>query len=88
MQVATIIVIGIVCFSLVVFLVRTPGKLMRVLGSGAVRLVIGVLLLFFFNVFAAHFGLHIPINIFTVVMTSVLGVFGVATLFMIHLILL
>lgn len=88
MQMATILVIGILCFLFVLFIVRAPGKLTRLIGNSVVRIVIGVLFLFFFNVFAGHFGFHIPINIFTVAITSILGIFGMASLFMIHLILL
>lgn len=88
MQASTIIVLGIICFVFVVFVVRAPTKITRVIGSSAIRLTIGVLFLFFFNVFGGNYGLHIPINLFTVAVSSILGVFGVATLAAVHIVLL
>lgn len=88
MQMTTILIAGIICFIIITFMVRAPGKAMRMAGNTAVRIVIGVLFLFFINVFGGNFGLHIPINLFTVAISSILGVFGVLSLFFIHLILL
>lgn len=87
-QTAAIIVLAIICLSFVVMIVRKPSKLTRFIGSSAIRAVIGVLLLFFVNVFGANFGLHIPINIFTVLVSSVLGVFGIGALIAAHIFLL
>jgi inhibitor of the pro-sigma K processing machinery len=84
MQPMTIIVLGVICFIFIVFIVRAPKKWTQFIGSSAIRLAIGVLFLFFFNVFAANFGLHIPINIFTVLISSILGIFGVGALAAIH----
>ena len=84
MDIATIalIVVGII---LVFFLFRNPAHTIRILGNGAIRLTIGVLLLFFFNVFGGYIGLHIPINIFTVLVSSILGIFGITSLSAIHI---
>jgi len=60
--------------------IGAPVKPTRVLGHSMVKLGIGVLFLFFFNVFGATFGLHIPINLFTVIVSGLLGLFGVASL--------
>lgn len=88
MQIFTILVAGIICFIIAIYIVRAPAKMMRIAGNSAVRIVIAVLFLFFVNVFGGNFGLHIPINLFTVAISSILGVFGVLSLFFIHLILL
>lgn len=75
------VTIGIV---LAIFLIRAPAKLTRLIGQTVIRITIGVLVLFFINVFGGAFGLHIPINIFTVLISSVLGLFGVISLASIH----
>jgi len=79
------ILLGITVIVLLYFIFRQPSKMLRLLGSGAIRVTIGVLFLFFFNVFAASFGLHIPINVFTVLISSILGIFGVTSLAAIHI---
>ncbi|MUV37997.1 Sigma-K factor-processing regulatory protein BofA [Lentibacillus sp. JNUCC-1] len=65
--------------------VGAPVKPMRMVAQGTIKLGIGVLFLFFFNVFGGAFGLHIPINLFTSVISGFLGLFGVASLAAIHL---
>lgn len=69
----------------VFFLFRQPSHTIRIVGNGVIRMTIGVLLLFFFNVFGGYIGLHIPINIFTVLVSSILGIFGVTSLAAIHI---
>lgn len=77
----------IVVFSLIVILlvVGYPLKLMRYMTHIIVRTGIGILILFFLNVFGNTIGLHIPINLFTVIVTSLLGVFGASSLAIIHI---
>ena len=53
---------------------------MRFIVHTTVKLGIGVLFLFFFNVFGGSLGLHIPINLFTVIVSGFLGIFGVSSL--------
>ncbi|ENH98478.1 inhibitor of the pro-sigma K processing machinery [Gracilibacillus halophilus YIM-C55.5] len=57
-----------------------PVRLMHVLGKGTMKITIGLLFLFFFNLFGASFGLHIPINVFTAVIVGLLGIPGIASL--------
>jgi len=85
MDTMTIIIVGIFCLVLVYFIVRAPKKISHLFGHSAIRITIGILLLFFFNVFGGMIGLHIPINIFTVLVTSILGIFGMLSLAAIHL---
>ncbi|MBO1004480.1 pro-sigmaK processing inhibitor BofA family protein [Pseudogracilibacillus auburnensis] len=85
MNTTTMIIIGIIGLVIVLFIIRAPSKASKILGHGAIRLTIGVLLLFFLNVFGGSIGLHVPINIFTVLVSSVLGIFGVTSLAAIHL---
>lgn len=85
MEATTMIIIGTVCLVLLLLIIRAPAKVTKVLGHSAIRLTIGVLILFFFNVFGGSIGLHIPINVFTVIVSSILGVFGVTSLAAIHI---
>lgn len=76
----------IILLILIIFiLIGTPMKPMRLIGQTAVKLAIGVLFLFFFNVFGGYVGLHIPINIFTVFVSSFLGLFGIISLAAVHI---
>ncbi len=65
--------------------IGAPVKPMKWIGQGAVKLAIGVLFLFFLNVLGGAIGLHVPINVFTVLIAGFLGLFGVASLAAIHL---
>lgn len=62
-----------------------PTAPMKFVGKVMSRLVVAVILLFFVNLFGAQFGLHIPINGFTAIVSTVLGVPGVLSLTAIHL---
>ena len=69
----------------ILLIVGAPAKPMRFIGHATVKLGIGILFLFFFNVFGGAIGLHIPINLFTVIVSGFLGLFGLASLAAIHL---
>ena len=84
----TVIISIMVAVIVVLLFVGTSFKPMRFLVNGTVKLGIGILFLFFFNVIGGTFGLHIPINVFTAVISGFLGLFGVASLAAIHLIIL
>jgi len=80
------IVIGMmVALIVILLLIGAPVKPMRFIGQATVKVGIGILFLFFFNVFAGSIGLHIPINLFTVIISGFLGLFGVASLAAIQL---
>lgn len=68
--------------------IGAPVKPMRFIAHTTVKLGIGVLFLFFFNVFGGSLGLHIPINLFTVIISGFLGIFGVSSLAAIQIFLL
>ncbi|MCP8617170.1 pro-sigmaK processing inhibitor BofA family protein [Salirhabdus salicampi] len=83
------LVIGVILVVILLFLLKgVPLKAVRLLSSGLVKVLIGALLLFFLNVFGANFGLHVPINLFTVFVSGFLGLPGLASLVAIHIILL
>lgn len=73
--------------SLIILLlfVGAPVRPLKFIANSTVKLGIGVFLLFFLNVAGGVIGLHIPINIFTVIVSGFLGLFGVASLTAIHL---
>ncbi|WP_026908507.1 pro-sigmaK processing inhibitor BofA family protein [Paucisalibacillus globulus] len=84
----TVIISIMVAVIVLLLFVGSSFKPMRFLVNGTVKLGIGILFLFFFNVIGGTFGLHIPINVFTAVVSGFLGLFGVASLAAIHLIIL
>lgn len=85
---STIIISIMVAVIVLLLFVGTSFKPLRFLTTGTVKLGIGILFLFFFNVIGGSFGLHIPINLFTAVVSGFLGLFGVASLAAIHMIIL
>ena len=81
----TFVIAIIVLLIVVLLFVGAPMKPMRFIAHTTVKLGIGILFLFFVNVFGGMIGLHIPINIFTVFISGFLGLFGVASLSAIQL---
>jgi len=81
------IAVIMIIMSLIILLLLTgyPIKLTRFLVHSSVKLGIGVLILFFINVFGGTIGLHLPINFFTVIITGFLGIYGAISIAMIHL---
>ena len=74
-------IIGVLLAAVVVLLISgTSGKLFSFMLKGSVRLILGVFLLFLFNVVGALAGLHIPINAATTVLVGVLGIPGIVSL--------
>lgn len=82
---ATLIISIIVLLIVVLLFLGAPIKPMQFIARSTVKLGIGVLLLFFVNVLGGAIGLHIPINVFTVIISGFLGLFGVASLSAIQL---
>ncbi|WP_345241461.1 pro-sigmaK processing inhibitor BofA family protein [Pontibacillus salipaludis] len=81
----TVIIVSVALMIGVLLFAGAPLKPLRFLGSGAIKVVIGVLFLFFFNVFGASMGIHIPINVFTAFVSGFLGLPGLASLAAIQL---
>ncbi|RCW64602.1 pro-sigmaK processing inhibitor BofA family protein [Saliterribacillus persicus] len=75
-------------FIVAIVLLLTVGvskKGLSIIGSGFSKLAIGVLMLFFLNLFGAYFGIHIPINAFTAIIVGFLGLAGIVSLSALHL---
>lgn len=83
------VVISIMVASIILLLwVGAPVKPTRFIAHTTVKLGIGILLLFFFNVFGGAIGLHIPINLFTITISGFLGFLGISSLAAIQIFLL
>ncbi|WP_026693535.1 pro-sigmaK processing inhibitor BofA family protein [Peribacillus kribbensis] len=76
--IAFVSVIG--CLILLLLLAGTPLKPLRWVGQGAVKAIIGALLLFFLNVAGSKAGLHVPINFATTAVAGLLGIPGILAL--------
>lgn len=61
-------------------LVGAPIKPIRYIGQGVVKLLIGVLFLFFLNIIGNQFGIYIPINFATSAVSGFLGIPGLFAL--------
>ncbi|QKY70868.1 pro-sigmaK processing inhibitor BofA family protein [Lentibacillus sp. CBA3610] len=82
---STLVISIMVALIVILLFVGAPVKPMRFIANSTVKLGIGILFLFFFNVFGGAIGLHIPINIITVIISGFLGLFGLGSLAAIHL---
>ncbi|WP_226038334.1 pro-sigmaK processing inhibitor BofA family protein [Aquibacillus saliphilus] len=82
---STVIITSMVVLIALLLIVGAPLKPMRFLAQGTVKMVIGVLFLFFLNVFGSSIGLHLPINIYTAVIAGFLGLPGLASLTALHI---
>lgn len=80
----TLVIIIMLAIIVLLLTIGAPVKPMKLIGQGSVKLVIGVLILFFVNIFGANFGIHVPINLFTALISGLLGIFGVVSLVLIQ----
>lgn len=78
------IIAGIIGAIALLFLKGIPLQVVRFTGKLFIRITLGVLCLFFLNIFGAQLGLHIPINAFTALIAGILGLPGLASLTAIH----
>ncbi|WP_096186123.1 pro-sigmaK processing inhibitor BofA family protein [Evansella halocellulosilytica] len=76
--VLVITLLGSLIFLLLIL--GAPMKPLRWIGQGAIKLLIGALLLFFLNAFGTLIGYSLPINIFTATVSGFLGVPGIIAL--------
>jgi inhibitor of the pro-sigma K processing machinery len=66
-------------------LMGTPLKPIRIIGQGLIKILIGALFLFFLNAFGNQFNIHVPINIMTSAISGFLGLPGLAALVAVQL---
>ncbi|MBM7705087.1 pro-sigmaK processing inhibitor BofA family protein [Metabacillus iocasae] len=62
----------------------TTNKILRLIGQGSIKLVIGALFLFFVNVIGAQMDIHVPINVVTTSISGILGIPGLIALIIIN----
>jgi len=76
------VIIIAVLGGLIILLLFTgaPFKPARFIGQTAIKIVIGALLLFFLNAVGNRYGIHVPINLITSVISGFLGIPGVLAL--------
>jgi inhibitor of the pro-sigma K processing machinery len=65
---------------LILLFTGAPFKPARFVGQAAIKLVIGALFLFFLNAAGNRYGIHVPINIATSVVSGFLGIPGLFAL--------
>lgn len=82
---STIVILIMITMIVLLLFIGAPIKPARLLAKGIVKFGIGLLLLFFTNVFGGMVGLYIPINLFTVSISAILGIFGITSLAAIHI---
>ncbi|ELK46742.1 pro-sigmaK processing inhibitor BofA [Bacillus sp. SB49] len=66
-------------------IIGLPSSPIKFAGQAVTKLIVAVILLFFVNLFGAQFGLHVPINVFTAAVATILGFPGVVSLAAIHI---
>ncbi|KAB2328189.1 pro-sigmaK processing inhibitor BofA [Cytobacillus depressus] len=65
---------------LLLLIIGTPLKPVKMVGQGIIKVLIGALFLFFLNTFGNQFGIHVPINLITATISGFLGIPGLFTL--------
>ncbi|WP_243525393.1 pro-sigmaK processing inhibitor BofA family protein [Bacillus pseudomycoides] len=82
---STLVVGGILTLVFVLLIFGASMKPLQFIGKIFVKVIIGVVLLFAVNVVGTYFGFHIPINLGTASVSSVLGIPGICALVIIKL---
>ncbi|MDX8045495.1 pro-sigmaK processing inhibitor BofA family protein [Gracilibacillus sp. S3-1-1] len=79
------VIIGIVLLIILLLTKGIPVNFVKGSGQVVMKVTVGILFLFFFNLFGASFGLYIPINVFSAMIVGLLGIPGIACLTAIHI---
>ncbi|WP_044893489.1 pro-sigmaK processing inhibitor BofA family protein [Aeribacillus alveayuensis] len=80
-KVVIMILLGLI---ILLLLIGTPLKPIRLIGQGMIKLVIGTLFLFAANAIGGSFDIHIPINLLTSAISGFLGIPGLIALVVIE----
>ncbi|WP_042453781.1 pro-sigmaK processing inhibitor BofA family protein [Neobacillus dielmonensis] len=65
---------------LLLLIIGAPFKPVKFIGQAAIKIVIGALFLFFLNAVGNRYGIHVPINPITSIISGFLGIPGVFAL--------
>ncbi|RYL96753.1 pro-sigmaK processing inhibitor BofA [Sporolactobacillus sp. THM7-7] len=87
MNTLLLITVGVFFLFFLMFVLGTPFHPVRWMGKLAVRLLVGVFLLFLVNVIGESFRLHVPINLATASVSGLLGLPGITALILIKVVL-
>ncbi|EEL52611.1 MULTISPECIES: pro-sigmaK processing inhibitor BofA family protein [Bacillus cereus group] len=82
---STLVIGGILTLVFILLIFGASTKPLQVIGKVFVKVMVGVVLLFAVNVIGTYFGFHIPINLGTASVSSVLGIPGICALVIIKL---
>ncbi|MBY0596204.1 pro-sigmaK processing inhibitor BofA family protein [Bacillus bingmayongensis] len=82
---STLIIGGILTLVFILLIFGVSMKPVQFIGKLFVKVMIGVVFLFAVNVLGTYFGFHIPINIGTASISSILGIPGICALVIIKL---
>ncbi|MGG0725580.1 pro-sigmaK processing inhibitor BofA family protein [Bacillus mycoides] len=82
---STIIIVGTLALVFIFLVFGVSAKPIRFIGKALFHVTLGIALLFIVNVAGTYFDFHIPINMGTAMVSSLLGVPGVAALVIIKL---
>ena len=82
---STIIIVGILALVFIFLVFGVSAKPIRFIGKALFHVTLGIALLFIVNVAGTYFDFHIPINMGTATVSSLLGVPVIAGLVIIKL---
>ncbi|MEN1939328.1 pro-sigmaK processing inhibitor BofA family protein [Paenibacillus sp. 102] len=82
---STLVIGGMLTLVFVLLVFGASMKPLQFIGKMFVKVIIGVVLLFAVNVIGTYFGFHIPINLGTASISSILGIPGICALVIIKL---
>ncbi|PQZ45676.1 transcriptional regulator [Bacillus sp. MYb209] len=82
---STIIIVGILALVFIFLVFGVSAKPIRFIGKALFHVTLGIALLFIVNVAGTYFDFHIPINMGTATVSSLLGMPGVTALVIIKL---
>jgi inhibitor of the pro-sigma K processing machinery len=80
-KVVIMILLGLI---ILLLLIGTPLKPVRLIGQGMIKLVIGSLFIFAANAIGSSFDIHVPLNLLTSAVSGFLGIPGVIALVVIE----
>jgi inhibitor of the pro-sigma K processing machinery len=80
-KVVIMILLGLI---ILLLLIGTPLKPVRLIGQGMIKLVTGALFLFVANAIGSSFDIHVPINLLTSAVSGFLGIPGLVALIVIE----
>jgi inhibitor of the pro-sigma K processing machinery len=76
-KVVVMILLGLI---ILLLLIGTPLKPVRLIGQGMIKLIIGALFIFVANAIGSPFDIHVPINLLTSSVSGFLGIPGLLAL--------